>query len=77
MAYLDERTTSLVRVLDHATDLKAHRLTGYVANLEFWTDEVASVLKAIDGYPDRAARLKEATQRYLDDLAEKVGRYGG
>lgn len=71
MAYLDERTTSLVRVLDHATDLKAHRLSGYVANLDFWTDEVVALCRAIDGYPERTARIREATQRFLGDLAEQ------
>ncbi|MBI5544958.1 MAG: hypothetical protein HY901_13795 [Deltaproteobacteria bacterium] len=34
MAYLDERCSALCHVLDHASDLKAHRLCGYVANLE-------------------------------------------
>lgn len=72
MSYLDERTASLVRVLDHATDLKAHRLSGYVANWDFWTGEVAALLQAIDGYPARAARTREATEGFLDDLSEKA-----
>ena len=72
MAYLDERVASLTRVLDHAADLKAHRLSGYVANLDFWTGEVGRLLEAIDGYPERAERFRRAIGGYLDGVNEKV-----
>jgi hypothetical protein len=72
MSYLDERVAALTRVLDHAVDLKAHRLAGYLGNLEFWVGETETLLRAIDGYPERHERALAGTRQFLADLNERI-----
>ncbi|MBX3452250.1 MAG: hypothetical protein KF777_22030 [Planctomycetaceae bacterium] len=45
--------------------LNPHQLTGHVANLGFWSDEVAHCLNVIDQYTTRFARMAEAQRQYV------------
>jgi len=65
MSYVIEQTESLVRVLERAAPLAAHRLAGYAANAEFWASEVCRCRELLDGYFDRYRRMKQGTEDYL------------
>jgi hypothetical protein len=73
MPYLESQTVALVQVLDHATDLKAHRLAGYVANLDFWLGEIKHTMSNIDGYGQRFQRMRQATASFI---ATHPGQHG-
>ena len=60
MAYIDEITAPVVRVLSHASQLPPHRFAGYAANADFWVGEVRHCLDVIDGYDKRFRKLKDA-----------------
>ena len=62
--YLEEIAAALVRVLDHAAELPAHRLVGYTANLDFWLAEVRHRLRTIDDYSTRFEQMKKAVKEY-------------
>ncbi|MCA8990877.1 MAG: hypothetical protein KDA88_02815 [Planctomycetaceae bacterium] len=45
--------------------LNAYQLAGHVANLGFWSDEVAHCLNVLDQYRSRFERLAEAQRRHV------------
>jgi hypothetical protein len=45
--------------------LNPHQLAGHVANLEFWSDEVAHCLDVLDHYNVRFNRLAAAQRDYV------------
>jgi hypothetical protein len=49
MTCLKSQTEALTQVLNHTADLKAHRLAGYVANLDYWLGEIKHTMSNIDG----------------------------
>jgi len=72
MSYLHELCDALVNVLDHATALHVHRLAGYVANLNFWLEEVDHRLALLNGYAARYASSKQATKEYAKAHPESI-----
>ena len=45
--------------------LNPHQLAGQVANLEFWSDELAHVLEVLDRYNARFEQLAAAQREYV------------
>jgi hypothetical protein len=72
-SYLKSQTEALAQVLNHATELKAHRLAGYVANLDFWLGEITRTMSNIDGYEQRFQRMRQATASFV---ATHPGQHG-
>jgi hypothetical protein len=73
MSYLQAQTDALIQVLDHAADLKAHRLAGYIANLDFWLQEIQHCFSSIEGYSERFQRMKQGAADYLQDHPDEHG----
>lgn len=56
-AYVKQLTDALIGTLERAATLKPHRLAGYVANVDFWADEIDHRLKLLDGWKARRERM--------------------
>lgn len=61
IAVADQLTSQLTRLVT----LNTHQLAGQVANLSFWSDEVAHALAVLDGYNARFKALSAAQKEYV------------
>ncbi len=55
----------LIETLARALELKPHCLAGFLANLDYWTDEVRTTLAGLGGYPKRFARIERASEDWI------------
>jgi hypothetical protein len=65
--YVTQLCEALIHVLDRAVTFKRHRLAGYMANLDFWADEVMHRTRLIDGRKARRENMitwTDASLRY-------------
>jgi hypothetical protein len=70
---MQELCDSLCRVLDHCAQLDRRRLAGYVANIDFWLDEIQHRLKLIEGYVSRRRSMVAGTdQVYAADIRRSL-----
>ena len=60
MAYCEDISLALIRVLEHASFHKGVRLAGYAANIDYWAAELRHALDCIAGYDLRFRALVEA-----------------
>jgi hypothetical protein len=65
MNYSVEQATLLARQLEGLATRNAHQVAGQFANLEFWLDEVAHVVKTIADYPRRFRQLRDAQDAWV------------
>jgi hypothetical protein len=70
--YLKEISAALVRVFNQALQIHDHRIVGHAANVDFWADEVAHCLVAIDGFPVRQQAFAEALKREIRAQRERT-----
>jgi hypothetical protein len=61
IAVAEQLTSQLTRLVT----LNTHQLAGQVANLSFWSDEVAHALAVLDGYSARFGQLSAAQREYV------------
>ena len=66
-AYTIELADLLTAQLSRFVTLNAHQLAGHVANLDFWSQEVAHCLEVIDQYSARFELLKQAQQAHVKE----------
>lgn len=72
--YLREICDPLCRVLDRAVQLDQRRLAGYVANIDFWTDEIRHRLMTIEGYAQRRRNMVDGvTAFHAGEIARAQG----
>ncbi len=64
-AYSIAITDCLTEQLARFATLNSHQLAGHVANLDFWSDELAHALRLIDGYNARFKCLTAAQSAYV------------
>ena len=62
MSYIEDICEPLITTLERASNLPAHQLAGYVANLDFWLSEAKHCLQIVDGYEQRFERMKDAQE---------------
>jgi hypothetical protein len=67
MAYSSDIAKILTDQITRFAALNRHQLSGHLANLDFWTDEVRHCLQVIDGYGRRFERMKAAQMRFAAD----------
>lgn len=64
-AYTINIAHELTRQFTRFATLNPHQLAGHVANLEFWSDELAHCQDVIDRYKSRFDRLSKAQRCYV------------
>lgn len=64
MAYVDDVSYALIRVLDHAGLHKGVRLAGYAANLDFWVEEIRHSFDCLSEYERRHVRLVDGCEEF-------------
>lgn len=75
MIYTIERANLIIKQLQKFTDSYNHMVAGQFANIEFWVQETASALKAIDEHKTRFKKMYEAQKYWIDEYDVKVPDY--
>jgi hypothetical protein len=65
--YIAKLGEELNFVLERACASQPEHFAGYCANVEFWCSEYEHLGALVDGYEDRLAKMKEATNRFLKE----------
>ena len=69
--YSEKLCDALIVVLDHCGRMEPRRLAGYVANIDFWVDEIRHRLSLCDGLIDRRRRMVAGTQQFYEAEIER------
>lgn len=63
--YLDHLAEAIALALGRVPSAQPPQVAGYWANRQFWLDEFQHLLDAIEDYPNRLERMKNAERRLL------------
>lgn len=66
MSYAEEIAWPLIRIFERAVLHKGVRLTGYMANLDFWVKEFRHALDVLEGHDLHFQRMKERRIHYAE-----------
>ena len=75
MAYSIDRADLIADQLQRLVHWQVHQLAGQIANLDFWLDEAAAALGALDDYPRRFRLLRDAQAAWVDGHGTIVSGY--
>ena len=82
MTYTSTVCEALIETLDKSATLDPSQLAGYVADLDFWTEEIDRCFKMLDGYRQRFDRIAIASadagaSSYIDAAIDQAHRAVG
>ncbi len=72
MSYSEDVATIIADQIARFAKLDLAKLTGHVANLDFWIGEVAHAMAVLDGYPKRFKLLKTTQGKFTGSTLQRV-----
>ena len=72
MIYTIEKANLIIEQLTKFKSMPTYKLSGHIANFEFWEAEVKSALKAIDNHFKRFKTMSNAQLNYIENHGEPI-----
>jgi hypothetical protein len=72
MIYTIEKANLIIEQLTKFKSMPTYKLSGHIANFEFWEAEVKSALKAIEEHYKRFKTMSNAQLNYIENHGEPI-----